>query len=113
MPFSNDAKYHINHPHPPKKKKVSDYKYDLIIIGIVMFFQDKVSRDFPLLTTMKLMIGEITGDIIINIIKREIINHKVSNKTVLDMIIKEIVQTCTVIKILLQRHLTNEISILI
>ena len=78
-----------------------------------MFFQDKVSRDFPLLTTMKLMIGEITGDIIINIIKREIINHKVSNKTVLDMIIKEIVQTCTVIKILLQRHLTNEISILI
>ena len=109
MPFSNDAKYHINHPHPPKKKKVSDYKYDLIIIGIVMFFQDKVSRDFPLLTTMKLMIGEITGDII----KREIINHKVSNKTVLDMIIKEIVQTCTVIKILLQCHLTNEISILI
>ena len=78
-----------------------------------MFFQDKVSRDFPLLTTMKLMIGEITGDIIINIIKREIINHKVSNKTVLDMIIKEIVQICTVIKILLQRHLTNEISILI
>jgi hypothetical protein len=78
-----------------------------------MFFQDKVSRDFPLLTTMKLMIGEITGDIIINIIKREIINHKVSSKTVLDMIIKEIVQTCTVIKNLLQHHLTNEISILI
>lgn len=78
-----------------------------------MFFQDKVSRDFPLLTTMKLMKGEITGDIMINITKREIINHKVSNKTVLDMIIKEIVQTCTVIKILLQHHLTNEISILI
>lgn len=78
-----------------------------------MFFQDKISRDFPLLTTLKLMIGEITGDIIINIIKREIINHKVSSKTVLDMIIKEIVQTCTVIKSLLQHHLTNEISILI
>ena len=78
-----------------------------------MFFQDKVSRNFPLLTTMKIMIGEITGDIIINITKREIINHKVSSKTVLDMIIKEIVQTCTVIKNLLQHHLINEISILI
>ena len=78
-----------------------------------MFFQDKVSRDFPLLTIMKSMKGEITGDRIINITKREITTkHKVSNKTVLDMI-KEIVQTCTVIKILPQHHLTNEISILI
>jgi len=59
-----------------------------------MFFQDKVSKDFPLLTIMKSMKGEIhvTGDRIINITKREITaKHKVSNKIVLDMIIKEIV----------------------
>lgn len=78
-----------------------------------MFFQDKVSRDFPLLTIIKLMKGEITGEKIINITKREItINHKVSNQTVLDMITKEIVQTSTVMKMLIP-HLTNEISILI